>query len=157
LFTTRLVTLLESGCGLIVATTGVDGAPRAARGWGVDILDVDAGTLQVLIGSTDEVTLANLVERGHIGVTGSNVLTLESAQVKGRVVSIEPVTTDDRERAARHCDEFFAAVAVVDDIPRHLMERLVPRDFVSCVVLADAVFDQTPGPRAGDLLARRSG
>ncbi len=150
-----LVTLLESGCGLIIATTGVDGTPRADRAWGVDILDPDTGRVRVLVGSTDEETLANLVERGHLAVTGTNILTLESAQLKGRVVSVEPVATDGRERVTRYCDDFFAAVAEVDDVPRHLMERLVPRELVACVVEADQVFDQTPGPGAGSLLATR--
>jgi hypothetical protein len=80
------------------------------------------------------------------------VLTLRSAQLKGSVVSIHPVSAADRERSARYCDEFFDAVSVVDDIPRALMERLVPADMVACEIVAQQVFDQTPGPCAGSVM-----
>ena len=48
---------LESGCGLLVATVSADGAPHAARGWGLDVLDVGPpARLRLLLDADDERT-----------------------------------------------------------------------------------------------------
>ena len=153
MFTTDLVAFLESGCALIVATAGADGAPHASRGWGLDVLDPATGRIRLLLGADDPVVLAHAAAGGGIAVTGADVLTLRSAQAKGRVVAVEPVTADDRARSQRYCTAYHDAVAIVDDIPRHLMQRMVPVEMVRCDVQVEAVFDQTPGPGAGSEIA----
>ena len=153
MFTTDLVAFLESGCALIVATAGDDGAPHASRGWGLDVLDATTGRIRLLLGADDPVVLAHAAAGGGIAVTGADVVTLRSVQAKGRVLSVEPVTSDDRERSQRYCTAYHDAVAIVDDIPRHLMQRMVPVEMVRCDIEVEAVFDQTPGPGAGAEIA----
>ena len=87
-----------------------------------------------------------------IATTGCNVLSLRGVQLKGPIVSIEPATADDHQRLQAYCDAFFADVAVVDSIPRWLMERLVPADIVAVVFDVTERYDQTPGPNAGAAL-----
>jgi hypothetical protein len=153
----RVIELLESGCGLIMGLVTAGGRPLAARGWGLTL----AGQGQrgrILVGARD------LEALGHgwpsavgtwTAVTGADVLTLSSAQLKGPITAIEPVGEADRVRSARYCDAFFDAVAEVDSIPRHMMERLVPDDLVACEFEVVEAYDQTPGPGAGSRLAER--
>jgi hypothetical protein len=144
----ELVSFIESGCGLIVAVVGADGEPFATRAWGADVLDAASGGIRLLLDASDP-ALAHLESTGVIAFTGADVRTLRSAQLKGSVRSIEPATDSDRARAARYCDEFFAAITEVEGTPRELLDRIVPVALVGCSVVAGEAFDQTPGPRAG--------
>src|SRR5687768_7406530 len=84
--------------------------------------------------------------RFAVAVTGAEVRTLVSVQVKGTAVSLEPVTDDDLRRSAAFCDDFFGAVEAADNVSRALMERLVPADLWACTVEIAEAYDQTPGP-----------
>jgi hypothetical protein len=150
-----LVSFLESGCGLIIATVRPDGGPRAARAWGVDVVDASIGRIRVLLGLDDPELLDDLAERGAIAVTGADVVTLRASQVKGRVTGLVPATDADRERSARFREAFFQAIIELDGTPRALLDRMVPDDLIVAEVEIDAVFDQTPGPGAGVALGGR--
>ena len=146
-----VVELLESGCGLIIGLATPDGTPIACRGWGLTVHP--GGTRVTVLADADD--LAEIDARpGHIpattiAVTGTAILTLRSAQVKGPLVEVVPVDDALAQRLATYCDAFFHDVAVVDAIPRFLMERLVPADVVACTVDVVELYDQTPGPGAG--------
>jgi hypothetical protein len=153
----RVIELLESGCGLIVGLVTADGRPLAARGWGLALAE-GSQRGRVLVGARDLETLGHGWE-ATIGtwtaVTGANVLTLHSVQLKGPITGIEPADEADLERSTRYCDDFFHDVAVVDSIPRVFMERLVPAELVACDFEVVEAYDQTPGPGAGSQLAER--
>lgn len=134
---------------LIVAAVTPDGAPYASRGWGIT-LDTDERTARLLLPADDDVVIAALRASGaRIAVTGCEVATLHSAQIKGRAVAVEPASEIDERTAADYVDAFAAAIERVDGTPRALVERLVPTAFVACTLTIDEVFDQTPGPGAG--------
>ncbi len=144
-----MATHLESGCALIVGTVASDGEPHATRAWGLDVLPGEPERVRVLLDASDTAILDDLAHGGAVAVTGSDVATLRSVQLKGRAVSVEPGSEGDEERAARFCAEFFTAVHLTDGTPLHLPERLVPRRYARCVIAVEAFFDQTPGPGAG--------
>jgi len=148
--------LLESPCGLLVATVSADGWPRATRAWGATVADAAAGRLRVLVTGDDPVSLANLAEGGVVAVTGADVRTLQAVQVKGSVVALEPPTPADEARAAAHTAAFFAQISEMDGIPVTLLRRLAPHALVACVVEVGEVFDQSPGPGAGASLRGES-
>jgi hypothetical protein len=141
--------LLEGGCALIVGSADRDKVPHAARGWGITVLSRDPIELRLLVDAHDPIALANLVPEAKIAITGGDVATLHSIQLKGTVRATEPGTDDDRARAARYADEFFADVGRTDGTPRELMTRLLALDVVACTVHVDELYDQTPGPGAG--------
>ncbi len=144
-----VVDILEAGSALIVGLVADDGAPVAGRGWGLTFAD-GAARARLLLG---EATLAALGTSDQVGapiaVTGCNVLTLRSAQVKGPITAVAPADDADLVRLRRYCDAFFDDVGQVDSIPREMMERLVPSAVVACDIDVIEVFDQTPGPTAG--------
>lgn len=141
-----LVPFLESGCALVLGSVGPDGRPFASRGWGLDVLDADAGRIRVLV-VADERPAAGTV----LAVTGTSVVTLRSMQMKGAVVEIEPTITDaDLDRSARYRDEFLGDIVGSDGTPIELLSRMLPVGPLAAVqVVVDELFDQTPGPGAG--------
>jgi hypothetical protein len=150
----RVIELLESGSALIVGLVTAGGQPLAGRAWGMTMSERGARG-RILVDPRD------LERLGHgwpdvvgtwIAVTGANVLTLSSAQVKGPVTALEPANHVDQETCARFCDQFFADVEVVDSIPRWMMERLVPAALVAVEFEVVEAYDQTPGPGAGGQL-----
>jgi hypothetical protein len=146
------VQLFESACSLIVGTVDGEGFPEATRGWDVQLL-AGGGRLRVVVSDDSGGTVRNL--RGasaRIAITATQVMTLESVQVKGRVVEVSSPSDDDLSRVERFCDRFFAAVAAADGVPIAHLRRMTPRRFATLVMTADEVFDQTPGPRAGTRL-----
>ncbi len=154
-FEPETVEFLESGCALIVGTVDAHGAPHATRGWSAKVLDAGEARLRLGLDALDSTVLDNLQETGRIAVTGADVRTLRSAQMKGRAGDLVPADDLDRERIARYCDAFYTDVYESDGTPRPLLDRLTPADFVMCEVTVDEYYDQTPGPAAGNELASR--
>lgn len=146
---------LRSGCALIVATVDADGAPHATRGWGLDGLDGSTASaserqqVRLLLDASDVTGAEHLGTTGRIAITAADVRTLRSLQLKGRVLHLEPASTDDRREARRYCDAFFTDIEQTDGTARDLLERIVPADFLVCTVEVESTFDQTPGPGAG--------
>ncbi len=149
--------LMESGA-LIVGVTTDDGTPYATRAWGLRV--VDAGDddrlalVHVLMPADDPIGLAGFEPDRAVAITAADVMTLQSAQFKGRSLGVEPATEDDLELSARYFEGFSAAVERSDGQPRGLLERLVPFELVRCIVQVHEAYDQTPGPGAGQELGR---
>ncbi len=147
MFAPETVTLLESGCALIVAAVDTDGTPRAARGWSLTVVGPDQ--VRLILQGDDPVTEQYLLASRRIAITAASVITLHSIQCKGEVLAIEPVTERDDERVAQYCDDFYRDVGESDGVPRELLERMTPQTFVACTVRVHECFNQTPGPGAG--------
>lgn len=152
MFDAETVTFLESGCSLILGLVGATGEPVAGRGWGLTVLDASAGRLRLLVDADDDVATGLLVDSGRIAVTATDVRTMRSMQMKGRVVTAEVADDADLARAATYRDAFFGAIVETEGTPRTLVERITPAAFAVRVIDVDEVFDQTPGPRAGTSL-----
>jgi hypothetical protein len=145
-----VIELLESKCALIVGLVTADGRPLAGRGWGLTLRD-DGARGRILVNPLDVARLGHPSEAvgSWIAVTGANVLTLRSAQVKGPIAALEPADDGDWSTCAGFCDRFFDDVEVVDSIPRWMMERLVPEALLAVEFEVVEAYDQTPGPGAG--------
>ena len=106
----ELVAFLESGGGVLVGAVDADGQPCSSRGWGLHVTDPATGAIRLIIDADDPELLADLGGGGAIAVTVSDIRTLRSVQLKGRVAAIEPMTAIDRALARQHVDTFFGAV-----------------------------------------------
>jgi hypothetical protein len=150
-FGSEITAFFEGGSALIVGTVGANGAPHASRGWGLDVLSDEHSTttVRLLVDADDVATIENLQAGRPVAITGADVPTLHATQVKGRPVRVEAPDPGDKARAARYCHLFFTDIAKTDGTMWGLMERLVPTDYVPCIIELDAIFNQTPGPTAG--------
>lgn len=144
----HLLSLIGIGTSLVVGTVGVDGEPRATRAWATRVLDAETGRIRVLMSADDSQALGNLAS-GVAALTGADVRTLQSVQVKGAIVAVEPATAEDLEQVALHTDAFFRAVEDTDGIPVSLLRRLMPHEVIAFELVVDGTFDQSPGPSAG--------
>jgi hypothetical protein len=87
-----------------------------------------------------------------IAVAFSPPTIARAVQVKGAAVWVRDPEPEELERAERHLAAFGAEVEQIG-IPAHLARRLFAEaDFVSVMMSIDEVFDQTPGPNAGQRL-----
>jgi hypothetical protein len=139
---------LESGCAVILATAGPDGAPHASRGWGITVLP-EEGHVRLLLDAEDATAISDAAAGGTVAMTGANVRTLRSMQCKGPSLGVDVASPADLERAERYCEAFYTDLEETDQVERALFDRLVPLGYVACTVAVDQIFDQTPGPGAG--------
>lgn len=144
------VAFLEGGRSLVVGTVSSDGEPYATRAWGLTIhVGREPLTGRLLLAAEDTRTIDLLRDGARIACTATDVVSLQSLQVKGRGVAVDRATDEDRGRAERYVSAFFEAVMRVDKQPREVLVRLLPCDYFAATVTIEEVFDQTPGPAAG--------
>lgn len=153
-FDVETTAFVESGCALIVGTVGEAGEPWAGRGWGLTVLD-EPGQVRLLLDAGDGATTGNVSRSGPIAVTAASIRTLRSVQLKGTAIRLEPVSAADELRAARYCDAMFADIHETDFTPMALLELLRPASYVACLAVIADVFNQTPGPGAGERMSGR--
>ena len=96
----QLLELIGAGTSLVVGTVSRDAEPRAARAWASSVVATEPLRVRVLMSADDPEAVANL-ETGNVSLTGADVPTLQSAQLKGTVVLVEPATPSG-PRARRH-------------------------------------------------------
>lgn len=151
---------LEAGSAEIVGLVAPSGRPFATRGWGLDVLDAAAGRVRLLVRAVDLVPVG--LAPGDrpdvpISVTASDVPTLFSIQLKGRLAAVDPPVATDPARVDRYCDGFLGDVVGADRISRTLMELWRPtgQPLAACTIVVEELFGQTPGPDAGARLASR--
>jgi hypothetical protein len=149
---------MEAGA-LIVGLILEDGAPYATRAWGLRVEDADPGdglvaVVQLLLPADDRTGIEGAAAGRAVAVTAADVMTLVSAQFKGRSLGTGPVTDEDLAVSERYFDGFSDAVARSDGQPRELLGRLVPHELVRCTVEVHEAYDQTPGPGAGQEIER---
>jgi hypothetical protein len=154
--TPETTAFLEGGCSLIVGTVAADGAPTAARGWGLTVLDRSAAECRLVLDLRAVRTRADLAATGVIAVTAADVPTLRSIQLKGEVLGTEPAVEADRTRAVEFADAFFGDINRTDGTDLEVLRRMFPADFFVCVVRFSEIYDQTPGPVAGAAIGGRT-
>jgi len=151
-FATELMTILETGAGLVVGTVSADGEPRADRAWAASVVDAESRRLRFVMSADDPAVFENL-QSGSVSLTGAEAITYQSVQLKGRPVVVETPTAADVELARLQSETFFEAVHRSDGNPVESLRRMLPHRMVAVEMVVDETFDQTPGPSAGTALA----
>ncbi len=144
----EVAALLQGPCSLIVGTVDANGLPAATRAFGLEVLD-GGERVRLILAATAAPTIANLESTGVIAVTGTDVDTFFSVQIKGHGVEIGPCSDADLVRSAEYIDGFFQAIHEADGTALDLLQVLRPGQRFALVMTVEALFDQTPGPTAG--------
>ena len=150
-FVSQLTAMIDSGAGLVVGTVSDDGEPRADRGWAVAVIDAQGRRVRFVMSADDPAVVRNL-ETGLVSLTGAEVVTYQSIQLKGRPVVVEPPTAGDIEMARVQTATFFDAVHRTDGNPIEALWRMLPLQMVAVEMVVEETFDQTPGPSAGAVI-----
>jgi len=148
----ELQEFLESGVSVLVGTRDRRLLPEGARGFG---LRVEAGGRELALflpRAWSERTLANLRDNGRIAVVAARPADHRSVQIKGQVLEVREAGAADREAMGRYREVLVRDFGAIGYPPR-VFHRLAvwPADVVRLRV--ESLFEQTPGPRAGEPLA----
>lgn len=141
-----------------VAGRDAHNRPALARGLGIRV-SADRSTLTVFLSTTHSARLLQcLRDNGAIAVAVTRPTTHETLQFKGQVREILPLSDEDIEAMATYQDSFAAELEPLGyrrDFVRQLLAGA--EHGVAVVFEPTAMFDQTPGPKAGEKLGEKLG
>jgi hypothetical protein len=140
-----------------VAGRDAQNRPALARGLGIRV-SPDRRTLTVFLSTTHSArVLQCLRENGAIAVAVTRPTTHETLQFKGRVREIVPLSVGDRAEIAAYRDSVIEELMRLGYRPEFVKTVLAgSEDSVAVKFEPDEMFNQTPGPKAGEKLAAQT-
>ncbi|MEZ5990246.1 MAG: pyridoxamine 5'-phosphate oxidase family protein [Planctomycetota bacterium] len=151
--TPELAGFFESGVSIIVGTRDARLVPDCVRAVGARC-DVGSGELRVLVpAATAATSVANLRDNGRVAVCFSRPKDHRTIQVKGRVLAIEDAGPEDRALIDAYRCGLAQELGWVG-VPPRITLRIAHWPCHALRIGVEALFVQTPGPGAGELLAR---
>jgi len=143
--------LIATGPSLLMGTRDATLLPETTRLTGI-VLGPDADALTVFVPSASaDKALANLKDNGQIAITCSHPATHVTYQLKGKATSMRRARAPEQEIVDRYRAEFsrrLEEVGVSVDVSSRLSGW--PAHAIRVQVLE--IFEQTPGPGAGERL-----
>ena len=139
---------IEGGISLAVATADADHIPTCCRAIAITTRD-DFETVTVYVPSvTAQETIANVATTRRVAISCSAPLTHRTIQIKGicRGVRLAPPQDEEFVRTRLHQ---FADVLAEIGLSRAVTHRVAHWPAFAIDVSVEEVFDQTPGPKAG--------
>jgi hypothetical protein len=137
-----------------IAARDAQTRPVVARAFGCRVSQ-DRRQVTIFLSTTHSpLALQCLRENSVIALAVTRPTTHETLQLKGRVVGIAPVTAADLEEMTAYQDSVLAEIRAKGYTPEFV--RAVFGATGECVAVSfelTALFNQTPGPHAGEKLA----
>jgi hypothetical protein len=142
---------LREGVAVVVATRDAELRPEITRGW-APVLSADGCSLRLCVSAEPgSRTIANLEQNGDLAATFSLPSTYRSVQIKGAMRELREPTPDELALVRAHLDAFVQDAEQVG-LSRVAGERFGEPPFITVAIAIRALFDQTPGARAGSAL-----
>ncbi|MDO9142741.1 hypothetical protein [Rhodoferax sp.] len=131
--------------------------PALARGLGIRV-SPDRRTLTVFLSETHSSrVLACLRENGAIALAVTRPKTHQTLQFKGQVREVGPLSDEDRREMVAYQESFVAELEQLAYSAEFTRQLLAGSESAVAVVFEpEAMFDQTPGPNAGEKLGSKS-
>lgn len=137
-----------------------DGQPRATLTYAYSCqVDVASARVVAVIGrSQSDPVLAAIRAGGKVALVVSDIETFQSLQVKGDGARIIDLDAGERERLVAHCQAFAAFAETIGYDPAVIAAHMGCRadDAIGIEFTLRQAFIQTPGPSAGQPLAKPS-
>jgi hypothetical protein len=153
------ISLIARGVSVIASSRNAAMRPSVMRAVGSDITP-DGRQITLYFSRRQSTQLLEDVRTtGAIAVVFSSPSSHLSLQVKGTRVQLRPGTDLDRpvlERYLRSMEQELQRVGYAAPFARAMLAHEMD-DLVALVFEPDAAFDQTPGPKAGTVIATASG
>jgi hypothetical protein len=143
--------LLEGLSVIAVGTRDADLVPSCVHAVGVAFDAAGRMTVYVPEASGAE-SLANVAAGGSVAVVFEKPMTHRTVQVKGRCVALRPAGEADRAAVERWAERFAADVIAVG-APVGPSRRIRRWPCRAVTLEVTDVFEQSPGPHAGERLA----
>lgn len=145
------IAMLGAGSGLVVGSVTIEGEPHAVRAWSAEVLERRPLRLRLAVSADAPETVPSLDGR-PVALTAADVRTVDSFQLKGTGVAMGPPDEHDRSVIAEQSEAFLRAIEETDGDPVDQLRRLLPNVIEMVELVATEMYDQTPGPHAGDAL-----
>jgi pyridoxamine 5'-phosphate oxidase-like protein len=154
LFDEGVLRQLEPGTSILVGTVDPSGWPSCCRGVALVVHpDREGVTVYVPVATAAE-TVANIASNGQVAVVASEIVSHVSVQLKGRARAVRVAGEDEAEAVHGHFDRFIGVLDSVG-LPRGISRTMTRWPAFAVDVAVEAIFEQTPGPRAGALVKSR--
>jgi hypothetical protein len=151
----ELAAFLESPV-MIILGTGAEGVPEIGRGLGASV-EADGTALHIVVSAWQwPETVAQARATGRIAATFARPADYVTYQVKGRLDRVTPLTPALEACAARYAARITEVLAGLGQPPELTAAWRCERELIALHIRPAHVFVQTPGPRAGSLLAGRA-
>ena len=148
----ELVEFVHGGVAVMVATRDDDLRPVLARGWGPHVSE-DGQSASVCVAAPEGSRMrANLASNGSIAITLSPPTIARGVQLKGAVNTLRAPDAGELQRALEQLEAFNAGAEAVGVGPGLARRLFVEPGLALTSFSIDEVFDQTPGPNAGQRL-----
>lgn len=148
---------LQGPVSINVAATGSDGWPLVCRAQGC-VVARDRRSVTLLLSARQAgAVLAALAVNPAIAVVFSRPASHATLQIKARGVNRVPFTAAHRACHAQyssHLGEELGGLGYGSDLVHGLKLMLSSSDLLALRLSPEVIFDQTPGPDAGRVLAR---
>lgn len=144
----ELRSFMDRGRSILVGTADAEGQPACCRAVAISCNE-DLSRLTVYLPvDIAQQTIANIATTRRVAVTASEPLDHSTVQFKGWSEGVRIATEHERELVTRRMDEFCETLAAIG-VPRAVSARITRWPAFAVEVGIEAIFDQTPGPRAG--------
>ncbi|MFZ0107676.1 MAG: hypothetical protein WAK92_12520 [Thiobacillus sp.] len=148
---------LQSPVSINVAATGSDGWPVVCRAQGCSVARDRHSVTLLLSARQASAVLAALTANGAIAAVFSRPASHATLQIKAHGATRVPLTAAHRACHARYSSRLgdeLAGLGYGSDLVQGLKLMLSSGDLVALRLSPEVIFDQTPGPDAGRVLAR---
>jgi hypothetical protein len=150
----ELVDFVESGVSVLIGTRDAGLRPEAQRAVGC-VVRSDRQVLALLVPElTGTRTLANLAAGSAVAVTFSRIVDHRTVQVKGACVGVRAAGAAEVEAARRYVSAFTEALYFIG-MSRATARRLRIEPLHVVEMVVGELFEQTPGPSAGERMGVR--
>jgi hypothetical protein len=147
----RALRCLEPGLSVLIGTAGACGMPVSCRGIAIRT-DDDLATITVYVPvATSHETIQNLATTRRLAVGVTHPRDNFSTQFKGTMLETR-VARDEEAAFVRERLDAFADVLDHVGIPRRITRSLACWPAFAVTMRVEQTFDQTPGPRAGNVV-----
>ncbi len=144
---------IRSHTSLSVAARDAQNRPAIARGAGCSVSDDRQYVTVFLCPMNAGLVLKNLEDNGAIAMVATRPTTHAALQLKGKVTQIAAMTPAERELMEAHQRSFIAELGVLGYAPELIRALLGSgEDCLAVHFQPLQIFNQTPGPRAGEKL-----
>jgi len=152
LISEELAGFLESGISLTVASRDAELQAEVVRAWAARVDPDRRGLVLFLHAPSAAATLRNLEQHPELAVCVDRPSDNCSCQLKGRFTGSRPARASERTEVVRQTDLFQAELETIG-IPRAMTAGLTNWPCVAVAMAVAAIYEQTPGPGAGEPLA----
>jgi hypothetical protein len=147
----RLRKSIEAGLSIVVGTADSDRMPSCCRAIALTTHDeFETVTVYVPVTTSHE-TMANIATTRRVAVTCSEIPSHESTQIKGLTRAVRLAPQSDQAFLQERLEAFAGSLDLIG-LPRRIARSMSYWPAYAIDLSVEEVFDQTPGPKAGNVL-----